>query len=217
MSNWTTRFLGSTRGQIVMLLRRASRTVDELARALNLTDNGVRSHLATLERDGLVRQQGVRRGGGKPSYTYALTPDADQLFPKAYDAVLNHLLDVLGERLPREVVEQVLREAGHRLAAGRAAPPGDLRSRVEWGAALLRDLGGLPEVEEDGETFRIRGYSCPLGAVVSRHPDACQLAEALLSEVIGAAVRERCDRGHPPRCCFEVLPGGNGQAADRGA
>lgn len=208
MSTWTTRFLGTTRGRIVVLLRRASRTVDELAQALDLTDNGVRSHLATLERDGLVRQQGLRRGAGKPAYTYGLTPDADTLFPKAYDAVLDRLLDVLGEQLVPEQLGQVLEEVGRRLAVGRAAPPGDLRSRVEWGAALLRDMGGLPEVEEHEGSFRIRGYSCPLGAVVPRHPESCRLAEALLSAVIGVPVREQCDRSSPPCCCFEVLADG---------
>ena len=57
------RFFTSTRGRIVTLLRRASRTVDELAAALDLTDNAVRAHLATLERDGIVQQRGARRGG----------------------------------------------------------------------------------------------------------------------------------------------------------
>ena len=72
-------------------LRRASRTVEELAHTLDLTDNAVRAHLATLERDGLVRQAGLRRGPGKPSYTYDLTPESERLFPKAYGPVLRRL------------------------------------------------------------------------------------------------------------------------------
>lgn len=213
MSSWSTRFFATTRGQIVMLLRRAGRTVDELAQTLGLTDNGVRSHLATLERDGLVRQHGTRRGVGKPAYTYELTPEADQLFPKAYDEILARLLEALGDRLPPELLEQVLDEVSQRLASGRIAPPGDLLSRVEWGAAVLRDMGGLPEVEECDGMYLIRGYSCPIGSVVSQHPGACRLAELLLSQVIGAPVRERCERGSSPRCCFEVLPGSNGDNA----
>lgn len=66
------RFFASTRGRIVLLLRRSSRTAGELAQALALTDNAVRSHLATLERDGLVRQGGERRGGAKPAIVYEL-------------------------------------------------------------------------------------------------------------------------------------------------
>jgi predicted ArsR family transcriptional regulator len=210
MSGWSARFFATTRGQIVMLLRRAGRTVDELAQALDLTDNGVRSHLAILERDGLARQRGTRRSGGKPAYTYELTPEADTFFPKAYDEILVQLLDVLADRLAPELLGRVLEDVSQRLAAGRVAPPGDLRSRVAWGAGVLRDLGGLPEVEECQGAFLIRGYSCPLGAVVPKHPGACRLAEMLLTRVIGATVRERCERGDSPRCCFEVSPDSNG-------
>src|SRR5437899_13088388 len=92
-TNWNRQFFVSTRGRIITLLRRGSRTVDELAQALSLTDNAVRTHLATLERDGLVRQRGARRGSGKPAYVYDLTPEAEQLFPKAYGPVLHELLE----------------------------------------------------------------------------------------------------------------------------
>src|SRR3954447_11095439 len=78
------RFLESTRGRVVSLLRGEPRTVEELASLLELTDNAVRAHLTTLERDGIVRQSGVRRGLRKPHFTYALTPEAERLFPKAY-------------------------------------------------------------------------------------------------------------------------------------
>ena len=72
------RFLATTRGQVIALLRRGARTVDELAQALNLTGNGVRAHLATLERDGALRQSGIRRGegAGKPAAVYELTQRA---------------------------------------------------------------------------------------------------------------------------------------------
>ena len=56
MSQRNLRFFTSTRGKIITLLRRASRTVDELAQALDLTDNAVRAQLAALERDGLVQR-----------------------------------------------------------------------------------------------------------------------------------------------------------------
>ena len=89
-SAWSLRFLTSTRGRLIALLRRDSHTVDDLASALNLTDNAVRAHLASLERDGIVRQCGVRRDGsvGKLAYAYELTTDAEQFFPKPYATVL---------------------------------------------------------------------------------------------------------------------------------
>ena len=112
------RFFSSTRGQVVSLLRRGSRTVDELAGELDLTDNAIRAHLIGLERDGLVRQGEPRRGGGKPSLTFELTEEAERLFPKAYGVLLTGLLSVLAERLPPDELADVLREVGHRVPTG---------------------------------------------------------------------------------------------------
>jgi predicted ArsR family transcriptional regulator len=183
--------------------------VEELARVLGLTDNGVRAHLAVLERDGLVRQRGsVRRGsgGGKPAHVYELTPEAEDLFPKAYRPVLGGLLDVLAERLGPEESEALLRLVGCRLAEGKTAPTGGTRARLEAAADVLGELGGLAELEEQDGTLVIRGYGCPLASVTPDHPEACRLAEALVAEVAGVPVHERCDRSERPRCCFEVAP-----------
>jgi predicted ArsR family transcriptional regulator len=199
------RFFASTRGRVVTLLRRDRRTVDELADSLGLTDNAIRAHLAALERDGLVRQGDVRRGGvGKPSFTYELTNDAERLFPKAYGVLLQRLLGVLAERLPRDTVANALREVGHRVAADQSPADGELRDRVERSLVVLGNMGGLAEMEETEDGFIIQGCSCPLATAVEGNPDTCLLAEALLTDVIGAPVHMACDPGSPPRCRFEV-------------
>ena len=202
-NRWDQRFFASTRGQVVTLLRQGHATVEELARALKLTDNAVRSHLAALERDGLVIQSGLRRGVGKPAYAYALTPDAERFFPKSYGALLNLMLDALSERLPADALDDLLRDVGHRMAAGQPAPTGDLRGRVERAVALLGELGGLAGVQEQDGGFVIQGCSCPLAAAVEGHPQSCQIAETLLADVIGAPVRQTCDP-EIPRCQFEI-------------
>jgi predicted ArsR family transcriptional regulator len=205
---WDQKFFRSTRGRIVTLLRRSGSTVEELARELDLTDNGVRAHLATLERDALVRQRGsVRRGsgGGKPAYVYELTPEAEDLFPKAYEPVLRRLLDELSERLGPRGSEALLSSVGRRLAEERGVSVDGVRPRLEAAAGVLNELGGLAELEEDDGAFVIRGYSCPLTSVVTDHPEACRMAEALLAELTSLPIHERCDRSESPRCCFEVV------------
>lgn len=209
MTPWYLRFMASTRGRIISLLRRNAHTVEELAQGLNLTNNAVRAHLATLERDGLVEQRGVRRGGGsgKPAYAYDLAPAAEQMFPKPYAAVLAETLAALEERLSPAAVEALLRETGLRLARGYPAPPdGDLRARLEAAVAALNQLGALAEVDESGDCPEVRGYSCVLAALVPTHPEVCQLAESFVSEVAGVAMRERCERGASPRCRFQPAP-----------
>ena len=203
-----TRFFNSTRGQIVRLMRGAALTVEDLAASLGLTDNAVRAHLTTLERDGLVKLEGVRRGSRKPHFTYALTPAAEDLFPKSYDSLVTVLLGVLKEKVTPRELREVLREVGRKLAGlkiTKVSKDSGLAARTREAVELLEALGGAPRMETDGDKFRIQSASCPLAAAVESHPEACSVAEALVAQVTGANVREKCNKTEmPPRCSFEI-------------
>jgi predicted ArsR family transcriptional regulator len=195
------------------MLRRSNRTVEDLARALDLTDNGVRAHLAVLERDGIVRQRGSLRrtsGGGKPAYVYELTQEGEDLFPKAYEPTLGRLLDVLSERLGPQESEALLRSVGRRLAEEHSTRADGGHARLKTAVEVLNELGGLAELEERDGALVIRGYSCPLGGVTPEHPEVCRMAEAMVAEVAGVPVHEHCDRGERPRCCFEIASADDG-------
>lgn len=212
----TRRFLESTRGRLLALLRAGVRTVDELADALRLTDNAVRQHLTTLERDSLVRQVGVRRGpgAGKPAVLYELHPDAEPLLSRAYAPVLSALIEVLVDELPTRQAHRVLRETGRRLAAGAGGRAvGDLGARARAAAAVLTALGGDVHVEERRGLVTLRGTACPLSTAVSRSPQMCRAVESLVAEVTGDEIRQCCDHAERPRCCFEVRAGGRPSAA----
>ena len=199
------RFFGSTRGRLVTLLRGTTKTVNELAQELELTDNAVRAHLLSLERDGLIRQSGIQRGTRKPHFAYELTGEAEHLFPKAYDTLLNQLIAVLKGRLTPSALEEVLREVGRSLAATQAAPNKvGMDHRIGRALAALEAIGGAARVEKDNERLVIQSENCPLATAVSEHPEVCRLAETFLSEIIGVEVREHCDRDGPPRCRFAV-------------
>jgi predicted ArsR family transcriptional regulator len=199
------RFFDSTRGRIVTLLRRSDCTVNELAEELELTDNAVRAHLLTLERDGLVRQSGLRRGSRKPHFAYQLTEEADHLFPKAYDALLNQFIAVLKAKLTPRAFKDALRAVGSSLAKQNQVDTADtLKRRVQNAVNTLESLGGNPTVEKEGGKFVIRSTSCPLASVVSEHPETCQMVETLVSELSHAKAKEDCDRSGPPRCAFTI-------------
>lgn len=201
------RFFESSRGRIITLLRGTTKTVNELSEELELTDNAVRAHLLSLERDGLIRQSGIQRGTRKPHFAYQLTNEAETLFPKAYDAVLTQLIAVLKGRLTPAALEQALRDVGSSLARTQTVgtKDADLESRLNNGLTALEAIGGTARIEKDDGKCLISSDGCPLAAVVSEHPEVCRLAETLLSEIIGEKVQERCDREGSPRCRFEVL------------
>jgi predicted ArsR family transcriptional regulator len=203
-SQWRQRLLATTRGRVLSLLRWSPRTVNELAAALGLTDNAVRIHLSSLERDGLIEQQGVRRAVGKPAHVYGLTGEAESLFPKAYSAVLSEILAYVKEEQGSAALDTFMKAVGRRAGERVRAGDADLRTRVDAAADVLADLGGLVEVEESPAEIRIRGFSCPLSAIAGAHPEACALAAELVGGVVGSQVVECCDRSGAPRCSFRI-------------
>ncbi|HET9426439.1 MAG TPA: ArsR family transcriptional regulator [Gemmatimonadaceae bacterium] len=201
------RFFESTRGRIVTLLRRGPRTVEELAGDLELTDNAVRLHLGTLERDGIVQAKGVRRSGsvGKPATEYEIAAAAEPSFSEAYIPFLTSLLGAVGQKLGSTELRAVMRDVGHRLASSAPAPSGDPMARAERASQLLNALGGVTTVErEPGGRIAIKGCSCPLSVAVNERAEVCLAVQTMLRDVTGVAIREECDRSERPRCHFAL-------------
>lgn len=205
-TGWRKRLLESTRGRILDLLRAKEQTVNDLAAALELTDNAVRAHLSSLERDGLVRQAGMQPGFRKPHVTYALTPESEQIFPKAYGPLLDLLLGVLSKKLSEKELRAAMREVGKMVAANHLLEVEDKtrEQRIEAALRILKDLGGSATFHESEGKHFIRGNGCPLSAATAHHPEACLIAESLLSSIIGTPVKEHCIHGAPPACRFEI-------------
>jgi predicted ArsR family transcriptional regulator len=207
-SGWNNRFFHSTRGKIVILLRHEMRTVGELAKSLDLTDNAVRAHLATLEGDGLVRRSGERPGFRKPHYSYELTVAAEQLFPKVYGPILNRILAALKQRFGSDRIAAVLRNVGRALVAARhIRADAALDERLQQVLKVFVEFGGQARIERSDGTVVVRGTTCPLAAVTGDHTEVCQMMQTIVSGITGVSVRERCQRGQVPKCCFEfTLP-----------
>ena len=202
---WRERLLESTRGQVLALLHLETHTVNELAAALELTDNAVRAHLVSLERDGLVQRRGSRRGVRKPHTTYELTADAEQIFPKAYGSLLNYFLASVSKKLTRRKLQASMREVGRALAKEHMheLTKKSRKDRLTFALDLLKNLGGAAVFNQDNGKF-IRSNSCPIAAITAHYPDACLIVEALLKEISGVPVKQKCTRSQPPSCCFEV-------------
>jgi predicted ArsR family transcriptional regulator len=199
--------LDSSRGRIVTLLRRGGLTVDDIAAQLGLTANAVRAQMTAMERDGVVRRVGRRPGTTRPSHVFELTPEVEQLLSEAYVPFLTQLVQLFANALPAQQVDTLMRDVGKGLAndlpLGKR-PPGSVRARVTVASELLnKHLGAVTHVEGNGG-YVIRGVACPLAALTGKHPAVCLAMESLLTELIGAAVHECCDRSGRPQCCFEI-------------
>ena len=202
--------LDTSRGRIVALLRRGGLTADDVASKLGLTRSAIRLQFTAMERDGVARRAGRRPGTTRPSHVFELTPEVEQLLSKAYVPLLTHLVQVFADGLPATQVEDLLRQAGKRLAdelsQGKRLA-GNLRSRVVMASEMLNDqLGAMTRVEEKS-AYVIRAAGCPLAALTGKHPGVCMAMESLVSEVVGVPAVECCNRIGRPQCCFEIQRG----------
>jgi predicted ArsR family transcriptional regulator len=197
------RFFQSTRGRIVLLLRHAAMTVNDLAAELGLTDNAVRAHLLSLERDALVKVGGSVKGVRRPHVLYRLTDEARHIFPKAYDSLLNRLLDVLKRRVSHSSLENIFRDVGSEIASVSQAHSGrTLDEKVDIAIETLGTLGGSAKAFRSADGLEIRSESCPFADAVAEHPEICKVAESMVAEITGTPVRECCDRTSLPKCRF---------------
>jgi predicted ArsR family transcriptional regulator len=202
--------LDTSRGRIVALLRTGGLAADDIARKLGLTRSAVRAQMAAMERDGVVHRVGKRPGTTRPFHVFELTPEVEQLLSKAYLPLLTQLVRVFSGALPADQVESLLRATGRGLAdelsRGMRLPRG-LKSRVAVVSEMMNEyLGAMTHVEANGEIV-IRGAGCPLAALTGKHPGVCLAMESMIAAILGAPVRECCDRDYRPHCCFVVQRG----------
>ena len=203
-------FLQTSRGRLAEILQRGPSTVEQLASALRLTPNAVRAQLVVMERDGLIRRAGTIPGTTRPSHTYELTQTFEQLLSSAYVPLLTHLVKTFAEGLEREQLQALMRQTGKSLAAevdGGHQLPGEFHVRVKKANEFLKiEFGAVTHVTRQNGGFVIQGQGCPLAAITDKEPSVCVAVESLLAELIGAEVRECCNREGRPRCCFEIHP-----------
>ncbi|HEU5260002.1 MAG TPA: helix-turn-helix domain-containing protein [Gemmatimonadales bacterium] len=188
--------LKGPRGEILVELKRAPQlTAKELARQLGCSLNGIRHHLKELEAEGLVTYERRHQGVGAPVFVYRLSPLAEGLFPRRYEAALLEFLDHLVAHEGREAAVTVLE--GHYAALARrlsaeleGAPPA---RRLEVVTRALADEGYMAESRrQHGDSFAtLTEHNCAVQAVAQRFPELCRAEAKFLEAALGAPVDRR--------------------------
>lgn len=194
----------SAAGKVLSRLRHGAMTVEELAKALRLTDNAVRNQLRNLQEANFVVRAGKRPGASKPSTLYAISLEGQIQFSTLYLPVLTQFLGVAEGRCSGTQLDSFMIDTGKSLASRYPKPSGGLKHRVQAATRLLRSFGGVPEVRKRDGALVIRSRSCPLAALTSENAAACKVLEGLLAEYLTARVTICCNLEEEPECCFEV-------------
>lgn len=177
--------LGTRRRQILRLLlrRKGGVTVDEISRAVGVTRNAVRQHVAALEKEGLVAAGPTRPTRGRPEQLYVLTDAGREFFPRQYAWFAQLVVEAIKADVGTEGLRKRLRSLGAAVGKNlRARSPGPegRAKRVARLAALMQELGYEARVAP-GAVPTIEADNCVFHDLAQRHPEVCQFDLALLS------------------------------------
>jgi predicted ArsR family transcriptional regulator len=205
---------GTTRGRILVLLRRHGRlSAPRLAELLQLTPVGVRRHLALLERDGLVESAIEKPTRGRPAAVYRLTDAGLETFPRHYDEVAREVLAFLKGR-DAAALAQFLAWRNDRLVASYAArvDGATIEERADALAEVLNEQGFMAEVEPAPGGLRLCQHNCTVEHLATELPDLCASEARLFERLLRTRVeREATVVDGAVRCVTRIDLGTRGK------
>jgi predicted ArsR family transcriptional regulator len=184
---------GTKRDLLLLIKHRGSISIDDAQESTGLTRTTLREHLGMLERDGLLLRSTIRRGRGRPSLSYALTADAEHLFPSRDQHLLGSLLEFLEDAGRNDLIEQFFRQYwAERLADmnRRTAhlKSDDRKGRIGVLEELLTEQGFMPSLSTTEPGLVVRECNCPFPEAVRRTRLPCRLEAEFLSDVLNRPV-----------------------------
>ena len=154
----------------------------EISRALKMSAATVRHHLRVLAADGRLELDSVRgqAGRGRPENIYSL--------PRA---ALGDNLSALSEALLSEAGSGVQMGAlAKRLAGESTFANQPLAKRLNLTVETLNQMNYHARWEAGSEGPRILFGHCPYAEIIEKHPELCQMDQAMLRELLGQPARQ---------------------------
>jgi predicted ArsR family transcriptional regulator len=186
-------------------------TVAELSDMLRMTRANARHHLTILEQQGLVRGAGERpaeQGRGRPARLYTL---AEATQAHSLGALASVLLEMLASERPKEQQPGLYQQVACALKSSGSQPPPVSRSltqRLSQTVQQLNQLNYRARWEAHAQGPRLILGHCPYAAILSHHPELCQIDRYLLQELVGAPVEQTerlaLDERGAPFCRFAL-------------
>lgn len=205
----------STRKNIIQRLKKTGgMTIDELSRQINITPMGVRQHLLSLEKKGVVSYIARRRGIGRPGFIYMLTEAAADFFPNTYDNFsLEMLRDIKKYDGPKKI-EQIFGWRKDRMLkmyrnalAGREGIDDTLNGLKQ----LLESQGHFVELSRNNGHYYLKNFHCPIGKIAAEFKEACRLELKMYQELLGKNVTREHTLCDGSICCLYVIPATNNE------
>lgn len=205
---------GGTREQIVAhILAKGPQTAADLASELSITPAGIRRHLDSLVREGILLAKnpyqiaGEGHGRGRPSKVFAISENGRERFQQSYDDLASAALDFMGRDLMRSFARQRINDLlPTQIVTGRT----NVSSKVEALSKALTEQGYSAMVHRRANS-RSSGVElcqnhCPIAHVASEYPEFCEAETERFSELLGTHVQRLATIAHGDGVCTTFIP-----------
>ncbi len=178
-------------------------TIDSLAGAASISPVTVRHHVNGLLADGLIESTAVRRKVGRPYYTYALSEEGQELFPKRYVRLTSRILEELKARLPEDMVADIFKGVVQGIIADHAGEFETLpiERKLDYLVDILGEEGFLSSWEKTGNGYKLIEYSCPYLSVGHEHSEVCTFDKELMLTVLQTPMQQHSCMLEGANCC----------------
>ena len=180
-----------TRTNIINLLKiNGKMTINEVSTQLDMSSMGVRQHLNSLEREGLVGYSRQKSSRGRPKYIYTLTEQAKEMFPESYKSltieVLEEAEDIGGENLVNQLftkrMESQIQSYTKRLQGK------NLNKKVKELAKIRSEEGYMAKISKNGDNYSLVEHHCPISMIAKKYRILCETEKKLFQRVLGVEV-----------------------------
>jgi len=200
----------STRNSIIQLLKKSGGlSIEELSKSINITPMGIRQHLLSLEKKGVVTYIAKKHGIGRPGFIYMLTDSADALFPKSYHKFAIEILNDIKTLEGPEKLDALFRRRKDKqlnIIKDSLAEAETIDDTVEGLKNLLESEGHIVELTRSNGHYHLKQYNCPINKIAAEFKDLCRYELQLYRELLGAQVTREQNIAEGATACFYKIP-----------
>ncbi|MGZ5050514.1 MAG: helix-turn-helix transcriptional regulator [Methylobacter sp.] len=191
----------------LLLESKSGLSVDELAKALDISRTGVQQHFVVLERDGYIKKSSLNKTAGRPVAIYVITDKGMNYFPKQYawfsELILSDLQQEIGPERFKVYMQKLALKLADKLQEQFIGKT--LEQRIEQLAAIMTDLGYQVRVGGDSASGNIQACNCIYHDLAQKYQDICEFDLTLMSTLLDKDIEQlSCMARGDGNCCFRI-------------
>ena len=200
----------STRNSIIQLLKKSNGlSIEELSKIINITPMGIRQHLLSLEKKGVVTYISKKHGIGRPGFVYMLTKSADTLFPKSYDKFAIEILNNIKKLEGPEKLDTIFRtnkDKQFNTLKDALAGMETFDDTVNCLKNLLESQGHIVELTQNNGHYHLKQFNCPINKIAAEFNEICKYELQLYRELLGEQVTREQNIAEGSSACSYKIP-----------